>query len=75
MNIKNKIGLRIKHFRQKNNVSQEILSFNCGLDRTYISGVERGKRNISIINLEKICDALNVTLKIFFDDEVFDESK
>ena len=65
--IKIKIGNRIKELRKELGLSQEKLANNCELDRTYVASVENGKRNISIINLEKIVKALNVSLKDFFD--------
>ena len=68
--IKIKIGNRIKELRKKLGLSQEKLANNCELDRTYVASVENGKRNISIINLEKIVKSLNASLKDFFD---FDE--
>lgn len=49
-------------------MTQEQLSFKCGLHRTYISDVERGERNIALINLEKIVSALQVSLAQFFTD-------
>lgn len=71
MNIKIKIGLRIKKLRESIKISQEQLSFKSDLDRTYINSVENGKRNISIINIEKISKALGVNLKEFFNHELF----
>jgi transcriptional regulator with XRE-family HTH domain len=68
MNIKIKIGLKIKKLRLKSGLSQEKLANLANLDRTYIPGIEKGKRNVSIIVLEKIAKALNVSLKTFFDD-------
>lgn len=58
--ILEKIGNRIKELRAKGDLSQEKLAFACELDRTYIGSVERGERNISVINLAKIAKALNV---------------
>ncbi|OME71498.1 hypothetical protein BSK65_10685 [Paenibacillus odorifer] len=52
-------------------MSQEILAYRSGLDRTYISGVERGERNISIVNIEKIAAALQVTVEYMFSAERF----
>lgn len=54
------IGSRIKSIRLSRELSQEKLASLSDLDRTYISGVERGKRNISVINLFKIAGALDV---------------
>ena len=68
MNIKDKIGSRIRQLRQEKHLSQEAFADLCELDRTYISSIEKGKRNVSIINLEKIANALNVSLSTLFDD-------
>ncbi|MGA2322272.1 MAG: helix-turn-helix transcriptional regulator [Sedimentisphaerales bacterium] len=57
-----KVGLSIRQARQKKGLSQEALALAADLDRSYIGGVERGERNISIINLKKIADALKVTV-------------
>lgn len=54
-----KVGNKIRQLRTDNGLSQEKLSFACDLDRTYIGSVERGERNISVINLKKIAQALN----------------
>lgn len=70
-NIKTLTGMRIRTLRKKLQISQEELSLKCGLDRTYISGVERGIRNISIVNLCKIVSALETDLSEFFNDNVF----
>ena len=60
--IKEKVGKRIKQLREKNNMTQEVFADKCGLDRTYITSLERGERNISIVNLEKISNAFNISL-------------
>ena len=64
--IRQKVGNKIKTLRHLNGLSQEKLALNAGLDRTYIASVENGKRNISIVNLEKITNALGVSLGEFF---------
>ena len=58
--ILNQIGKRIRFFRLKTGLSQEKLAFACDLDRTYIGSVERGERNIAVINLCKISSALKI---------------
>ncbi|MFW5756311.1 MAG: helix-turn-helix domain-containing protein [Tangfeifania sp.] len=73
MNVKIKIGQRIKQLRDEKKMSQKDLAYSADLDRSYIASVENGQRNISIINIEKIADALNVTLKEFFSKKEFDE--
>lgn len=57
----------IKYFRKINNFSQEQLAEKANLDRTYISGIERGRRNITLDSLEKIIIALEVDKKTFFN--------
>ena len=68
MNIKDKIGLRIRQLRQEQNLSQEAFADVCELDRTYISSIEKGRRNVSIVNLEKIANALNINLSTLFNN-------
>lgn len=58
----NKVGKRIRALRNETGLSQEDFAKKCDLDRTYISDVERGERNISIINLNKVAKSLKVTL-------------
>ena len=65
--IKEKVGKRIKELRKQQGLSQEEFAFKCELDRTYITSLERGKRNIALENLEKIANALNITLSEFFN--------
>jgi len=55
-----RLGLNIRQVRKEKEMSQESLALASELDRSYIGGVERGERNISIINLRKIAGALNV---------------
>ncbi|MCD4790376.1 MAG: helix-turn-helix domain-containing protein [Bacteroidales bacterium] len=57
-----RIGARIKQLRLRVGLSQEKLSFESCLDRTYVGSVERGERNISLINLNKIALALNISI-------------
>jgi len=56
-------------------MSQKDLAYSADLDRSYIASVESGKRNVSIVNIEKISSALGVTVKEFFNDGSFDEKK
>ncbi|OHD19336.1 MAG: transcriptional regulator [Spirochaetes bacterium GWD1_27_9] len=62
-------GNKIKHFRKIKNISQEELAELSDLHRTYIGGIERGERNVSLINIEKLAKALNIQIKDLFDDE------
>lgn len=54
------LGTTIRKKRQETNQSQESLALDAGLDRTYLGGVERGERNITILNLLKVAQALGV---------------
>ncbi len=50
----------IKRIREEQKISQEELAFRCGLHRTYISDIERERRNVSIDNIEKIAKAFEI---------------
>lgn len=65
--IRKLYGERLKAFRKEKGLSQEDLGFKSSLHRTYISEVERGRRNISIVNIAKIAKALDLSIKEFFD--------
>ncbi len=58
----------LKNFRKKNNVSQEELADLSGLHRTYVGSVERGERNISIDNMERLADALQIKITDLLND-------
>lgn len=62
-------GLRVRELRSEKAISQEELAALTELDRTYISGIERGKRNLSLKNILKIASALNVTPSQLLDIE------
>lgn len=64
--IKVQLGQEIKKLRIARGYSQESFSKVCSINRTYIAGIESGKRNISIENIEKIAKGLNVTLSELF---------
>jgi len=65
--IQKHFGERVRELRKLKELSQESLALACGLDRTYIGGVERGERNISLLNIYKIAEALGVSPKELFD--------
>jgi transcriptional regulator with XRE-family HTH domain len=64
--IQEQFGERVRELRKEKGLSQEALALACNLDRTYIGGVERGERNISLINIYKIAEALGVAVKELF---------
>jgi len=66
--VQKQFGARMRALRQQRGLSQEELAFSCNLDRTYIGSVERGERNISLVNIHTIAAALGVSLREFFND-------
>ena len=66
--ITEQLGRRIKEKRTELGLSQEKFALSIGMDRTYLASVEKGKRNISIINIEKIAKGLNISLSELFQD-------
>ena len=64
--IRIRFGRRVRDLRRAQSLSQEALAERCGLDRTYISGIERGKRNVSLQNIEVLAKAFGVTLSALF---------
>ena len=62
MDIKKKFGKKVKLLRVEKGWSQEKLALTADLDRTYIPSIEAGRRNVSIVVIEKIANALNVEI-------------
>jgi len=60
--ILERFGNRVRELRKAQGLSQEAFADKCGLDRTYISGIERGKRNVALCNVEVIARALGVSI-------------
>jgi transcriptional regulator with XRE-family HTH domain len=69
MKITEKFGSRIKEIREGLEISQEELSFRADLHRTYISSIELGKRNVSLVNIEKLAKALECEISDFFNNK------
>ena len=59
-------GERIKELRKKHSLSQERLALNAGITPAYLGLLERGKRNATVVTIERICGALGITLNEFF---------
>jgi transcriptional regulator with XRE-family HTH domain len=64
--IRVRFGKAVRQKRHKLGVSQEAFADLCGLDRTYIGGIERGERNVALVNIEKIAKALRLAIKDLF---------
>ena len=71
MNIKEKVGQRIRSLRKELNLSQEALALKSEVDRTYMTDVENGRRNVSLEILEKIIKALEISFTEFFNSKEF----
>jgi transcriptional regulator with XRE-family HTH domain len=71
VDIRIKIGKRLRELRTKKGLSQEKFSFICELDRTYSASIEQGKRNVSVANIEKIAKALEMSVYEFFKSDLF----
>lgn len=67
MEIRKRIGWNIKRLRAERSITQEDFATDSGFDRGYISGVERGVRNPSVLVLERIALALQVDVADLFD--------
>ncbi|MBO1068316.1 MAG: helix-turn-helix transcriptional regulator [Dolichospermum sp. DEX189] len=63
-------GIRVRYFRKRLKLSQDELAEKSDLHRTYIGAVERGERNISLMNIFRLADALQVTAKDLFDNQL-----
>ena len=71
MDIKIKVGQRIKELRKIILLSQESLANKADVDRTYVTDVENGRRNVSVEILERLINALEVTVSEFFNSKDF----
>lgn len=61
-----RFGMRVRRLREQREMTQEEFADEVGLDRTYISGIERGLRNVSLKNIERIARALKVRMADLF---------
>jgi len=64
--IRTRFGKALRQRRNKLGVSQEAFADMCELDRTYIGGIERGERNVALINIEKIARTLRISISELF---------
>ena len=74
MDKKVAIGERIAQLRKAKKLSQQKFSYEAEIERSYLTHVEKGKKNISIDTLVKITNALSISLKDFFDTKDFSKS-
>ena len=71
MDMKVAIGERIAGLRKAKNLSQQQFSYEAEIERSYLTHVEKGRKNISIDTLIKITNALGISLKDFFNQDAF----
>lgn len=69
--IRSVIGNRVKRLRRKIKISQEELAGRADLDRTYVTSIENGRRNVSMVNIERLALALNCSICEFFSAKEF----
>lgn len=67
MDVRQRIGWNLRRLRKERGISQEDFATDSGFDRGYISGVERGVRNPSVLVLERIAAALQIDVEELFD--------
>jgi len=72
MSIQEKIGFALRNYREAAGLSQEQLAFKANLHRTYVGSVERGERNVSLINIIALCTALKLKPSELF--KIFDDT-
>lgn len=71
MDIKVQIGERIKELRDAKNLSQQDLANAADMERSFITHIETGKRNISVDTLQKVLEALEISFTDFFNSNIF----
>lgn len=64
--IRDRFGLQVRRLRRARGWSQEELAARVGLDRTYIGGIERGERNVGLVNISRLARALGVPIADLF---------
>jgi len=69
MDVRKRFGTNVRRLRKQLGLSQEAFALEAGIDRTYVSGVERGARNPSLTVAQKFADGLGVPLSLLFTDE------
>lgn len=74
MNVQKKFGSRVRQLRLAMSLSQEALAARAKVHRTYLGGIERGERNVSLQNIERIAEALGVSTGTLFEDATNEKS-
>ena len=67
LDIRIRFGRAVRRIREEQGINQEEAAERCGLHRTYYSGIERGVRNVSLVNIERVAKGLRISLPRLFD--------
>lgn len=68
VDVRQRFGDRVRELRSAQGYSQESFAAECDLHRTYVGGIETGRRNVSLVNIEKIAKALGVPIRELFPE-------
>jgi len=71
MDLKEKVGQRITELRKAKNLSQQKFAYEADIERTFLTHIEKGRKNISLGTLERILKALDISITKFFDQKEF----
>ena len=71
MTIQEKIGKRITELRKEKELSQQKFAYEADIERSFLTHIEKGRKNISVGTLERILVALEISVKDFFDSKEF----
>lgn len=66
--VKRQFGARLRQLRKARGLSQEAVALSCDLDRSYLGAIERGERNVSLVNIHRVARALRLNVAEFFCD-------
>ena len=66
LDIRIRFGRAVRRIREEQGINQEEAAERCGLHRTYYSGIERGVRNVSLVNIERVAKGLRTSLPDLF---------
>jgi len=66
--VKRRLGARIRQLRKARKMSQEAIALNAGIDRSYFGAIERGEKNVSLVNISRIAGALGVPMRELFGE-------
>ena len=75
MTIQEKIGKRITELRKEKELSQQKFAYEADIERSFLTHIEKGRKNISVGTMERIFTALGVSFKEFFNSDTFTNGK